>query len=97
MEKLSIMESEELPASIQLRVSTCLLALNCSLIFVHGLPEEFLNFDVAAVGELDRADPGILGNVELVPFFNNNDGFMDLVCDFERVAIFQGCPAPPEG
>ena len=58
--------------------------------FVPGLPEKFLDFNVVAVGELGGIHPRFLGVVEVVPLLDGFDGLPDLKKkDFEEEALLR--------
>ena len=56
-------------------------------LFLDRLTEELLDFHVAAVCEFDRGDPRLLGDVEVVLFFDGVYGFLDIGDDSKQDAI----------
>ena len=62
-----------------------------NVLYIQGLPENSLDFDKAAVGELGGIYPGILGDVEALPFLDGVYGFLDLADYFNQKALSPVC------
>ena len=56
------------------------------LIFVDGLSQGLLDFDVAPVRELRGIDPRLFAKVEVVPLLDGIDGLLDFLGNFDDVS-----------
>ena len=51
------------------------------ILFVDCVSQGLQDFDVATVRELRGVDPGLLANVEVMPFLDSVDGLLEFLGD----------------